>query len=264
MASTLDDVATENINYLYKITNLVNGKMYIGVTVTPRKREREHLQENKRNKNPLIKQAIAKYGVENLKFEVICIGDRDYIYDLEAKAIELYGTLAVGSSEEGGYNLKPGGQGGLGGKVSKRSDDYPCYVRGFWFPNKRIACSKMRITNTNAFYKKLKDGTLGDVVSKTKGSIAGNEIYYKGFWWPTAHKAAEVLSMSKATILLNIKRNKIEEDFAVETIHPKRKLEIDGRVYENLKHASEDMGVSEYTLKSRFYINKPGYKYVYK
>lgn len=264
MANALDDVVTESLHYLYKITNLVNGKMYIGVTATPHKREREHLHENKKNKNPLIKQAIAKYGVENLEFKVICVGERDYIYDLEAKAIHLYDTLARGSTEAGGYNLKPGGLGGRRGEVKKRSDDYPCYVRGFWFPNKRLACYKMRISNTNVFYKKIKDGTLGDVVSKPKRTIAANEVYYKGFWWPSAYKASEILGTSKTTILLNIKKNKIEQDFSIEVVHPKRKPEIDGKVYENLKQASEKLGVSEHTLKSRFYINKPGYIYVYK
>lgn len=244
--------------YLYKITNLVNGKMYIGVTNNPNKRERQHLHEKpKKNKTSLIKNAALKYGAENFRFEVICIGDQEYIYDLERKVIDIYDTI------NSGYNLVPGGLGGLGKKVTKRSDDYECYVSGFWFPNKRTACSAMNITNANVFYKQKKDGTLGDVCRTVKGSVSGNPIYYKGLWFESASQASEILGRSVPYILSSIKKGRVEENTKKITKHPERFPVINDEIYESIEHASELLGVSKYTLKSRFYIGKEGYSYQY-
>ena len=55
--------------YLYKITNLINGKGYIGITNDHKKRWANH----KCNNNPTmaIAKAIKKYGIENFKFVVL-------------------------------------------------------------------------------------------------------------------------------------------------------------------------------------------------
>ena len=57
---------------IYKLTNKINNKIYIGQSIHPEKRLREH--EN-RAKNKLdnypIHNAIAKYGIDNFDFEII-------------------------------------------------------------------------------------------------------------------------------------------------------------------------------------------------
>ena len=63
------------MGYIYKITNDVNGKMYIGKTeyVNPEKGWKEHLKDYKRRKNekrPLY-AAMKKYGEEHFYFEII-------------------------------------------------------------------------------------------------------------------------------------------------------------------------------------------------
>jgi hypothetical protein len=61
-----------------------------------------------------IGKALRKYG-NQIKGEVLAIGDEDYIYELERKAIEAFGTMAPE-----GYNLKEGGRGGRHTEESKR------------------------------------------------------------------------------------------------------------------------------------------------
>jgi group I intron endonuclease len=59
-------------NYIYKITNKVNGKVYIGKTKDPERRWREHKNESlKAEKKYVIYLALNKYGINNFDFEVI-------------------------------------------------------------------------------------------------------------------------------------------------------------------------------------------------
>ena len=58
--------------YIYKITNTINGKMYIGKTeLTIEKRFQQHCKDSQRDKmsnRPLYK-AMRKYGVEFFSIE---------------------------------------------------------------------------------------------------------------------------------------------------------------------------------------------------
>ena len=60
--------------YIYKITNIINNKLYIGKTVsTIEKRFTEHIKQSKitqTQKRPLY-NAINKYGIENFVIEII-------------------------------------------------------------------------------------------------------------------------------------------------------------------------------------------------
>lgn len=57
---------------VYKITNLLNGDIYIGSTRTYFwKRFREHLKFNSKKHNCILYKAIIKYGIQNFKFDVL-------------------------------------------------------------------------------------------------------------------------------------------------------------------------------------------------
>jgi len=69
--------------YIYKITNLIDAKVYIGQTNNPQKRWKEHQRLgsmtyiNNKNKHSRLYLAMRKYGVENFTFEVIEAIGRD-------------------------------------------------------------------------------------------------------------------------------------------------------------------------------------------
>ncbi|MGE4523032.1 MAG: NUMOD3 domain-containing DNA-binding protein [Acetobacter sp.] len=90
--------------YLYKITNFLNDKSYIGITNNPDRRLREHCGAKTPDNSSAISSAILKYGKENFSFEVILNSTRNecskYEYDL---------TLALDTIAPNGYNLKEGG-----------------------------------------------------------------------------------------------------------------------------------------------------------
>ena len=88
---------------IYKITNKLNGKVYIGQSNNIERRFKEHI--NKRTTAwSSIRPAILKYGVENFSFEVL---EECSIEELNKR--EEYWIKYYGSFGEKGYNLNPGG-----------------------------------------------------------------------------------------------------------------------------------------------------------
>ena len=99
--------------YIYKITNMINGKMYIGKTShsTIEERMKEHLLDSRRDrcaKRPLY-DAFSKYGEENFKIEMIekVNNDQDACVR-EMYWIDYYRTY-IGFKDCKGYNATLGG-----------------------------------------------------------------------------------------------------------------------------------------------------------
>ena len=91
---------------IYKITNRVNGKVYIGQTIQ-RLKDRWYGHCSKNSECPELKAAIAKYGKENFTVEQIDVAsDRDELDKKEQYWIAHYGSM----NRERGYNLTSGGE----------------------------------------------------------------------------------------------------------------------------------------------------------
>jgi group I intron endonuclease len=91
--------------YIYKITNKVNGKIYIGKTKNPEKRLKQHINASKRKKTKLY-NAMNKYGVNNFSIEIIDRCDDNTVNIMEIDYIKKYDTINKG------YNITIGGEGG--------------------------------------------------------------------------------------------------------------------------------------------------------
>lgn len=62
------------MSYIYKITNMINGKSYIGKTnLSIEKRFKEHCRDSKKERceNRPLYSAMNKYGIENFTVEQI-------------------------------------------------------------------------------------------------------------------------------------------------------------------------------------------------
>lgn len=88
---------------IYKITNSLNHKIYIGQTVVPI--NRRWSQHKTSTKNTPLYAAIRKYGADNFKIEIIHrVEDPNDLNTLEQKYIKEFNCLAPN-----GYNLTTGG-----------------------------------------------------------------------------------------------------------------------------------------------------------
>jgi len=95
----------EYYGFIYKITNLINNKVYVGQTKNIKDRWREH-KKNARNKiikgNMAITKAMIKYGLDNFTFEVI---DQAYSVD-ELNQLEEHYINNLNSLSPQGYNIQ--------------------------------------------------------------------------------------------------------------------------------------------------------------
>ena len=89
----------------YIITNLINSKCYVGITVNTHKRWLDH-RHGRGSK--LLYRAFNKYGIENFLFEVIFNGTYQEVKDKEIELIEELSAMVPY-----GYNLTLGGEGPL-------------------------------------------------------------------------------------------------------------------------------------------------------
>lgn len=89
---------------IYKITNLINGKVYIGQSIHPERRWIEHKQRARHGKEKsAIHLAIEKYGEENFSFEILKWSE-NYNKE-EIDMIKKYNSLIPN-----GYNITEGGE----------------------------------------------------------------------------------------------------------------------------------------------------------
>ena len=91
------------MHYLYRITNTVNGKVYIGQTKNLQKRKSQH-KLNSTNKH--LRNSIKLYGWYSFDFEAIacCKTQEDADYT-EIELIKQYDSRNL----DVGYNVSPGG-----------------------------------------------------------------------------------------------------------------------------------------------------------
>lgn len=105
---------------IYKATNIINNKIYIGATkYTLEQRKKGHIKHaNSKNKpKGYFQKAIIKYGEENFKWEVI---DNALTYE-ELMEKEKYWIKYYNSFGENGYNMCEGGGNTSGYRFSEES-----------------------------------------------------------------------------------------------------------------------------------------------
>jgi group I intron endonuclease len=97
---------------IYRFTNLINNKMYIGFTsYTPEERYKLHISACNDSRNVERKQhihcAVNKHGIENFKFDIIYQSkDFEHCLSMETHFIKEYNTFGGMT----GYNHTMGGE----------------------------------------------------------------------------------------------------------------------------------------------------------
>ncbi len=109
---------------IYKITNKLNGKMYIGETTrdNPNERWMQHKRHvlNEQFGCRALYNAMTKHGIENFEFKIMFFCFNEDVEHYEIQMIEKFNTIAPN-----GYNILKGGKGGgfIGKKHSEETKE---------------------------------------------------------------------------------------------------------------------------------------------
>lgn len=251
---------------IYKATNKINGKLYIGQTVRSlESRKQRHISEalNKSN-NMYIGRAIRKYGSENFDWCVLheC-SNIDDLNQMEIHYIKLYNTFNTG------YNLTLGGEGVVGCIPSNET-------------KKKL--SELQKGKNNSFYGKKHSEKTKKEMSKTRRG-KGHPLYGKrgkdNPRWGMKHTKKSILKMSET--LKGEKHyfygKKRSEEFKQNISeknkgknHPNygkfgkyssrtRAVIIDGKYFYTCKEAAEFVGIDPSAIGRRIKKQYPGYQY---
>ena len=101
---------------IYKVTNLINNKVYIGQTIkTLEQRKNNHIKSANKENGFYFHKSLKKYGEENFKWQVICICPNiESLNEQEEYYITHYNSMNEG------YNLTSGGENYTRSEKTKR------------------------------------------------------------------------------------------------------------------------------------------------
>lgn len=165
-------------NDVYKITNKITGKVYIGITNQGAgARYRHHWYEARIGEPAPIHRSMAKYGEENFTLEIIDFADTyEELKEKEKYWIKQYDSV----NRDKGYNLTEGGDGTFGRMHSEETKN------------------------------KIRQKAIGRKASEeTKKKMSDSQKKYK-----EAHRAhADVIRLlnQKAVVVYDLDGNKLEE-----------------------------------------------------
>lgn len=146
---------------IYKITNKINNKSYIGQSIDIERRWRQHKTEpfnsNADTYNTIFYRAIRKYGLDNFQFEILEQCSEDQLNEKEKYWIQQYNTYMDNPNSQG-YNMTKGGE------CTSLESQYDCnYILELWNQGK----NHQEILNI----VKCSDGTLTHILDKLNISI---------------------------------------------------------------------------------------------
>ena len=94
---------------IYKFTNKINNKSYIGQSINIEERRKKHIASSyyppSNTYNTVFHQAIRKYGVDNFEFEILTLCKIEELDSLEKYYISKYNSMVPN-----GYNMTSGGE----------------------------------------------------------------------------------------------------------------------------------------------------------
>jgi group I intron endonuclease len=165
----------KGVGGIYKIENLVNGKVYIGRTKCFYKRCYQYLYDIRNMRvdhvNIYLLNSILKYGLDNFQFNILEISELENLSDLETYWINTFNSL----DRNFGYNLRSDTIGNgmnthpsTSAKISERlklewstgvRKDHSSKLKKSWSNRDRTSQSKLMSKSMTKYYYIVDDDT---------------------------------------------------------------------------------------------------------
>lgn len=199
MVINVDDLEILKKRGVYQIKNLLNGKIYIGSTITSFiYRWRQHSSKLKmgKHKNGHLQSSYTKYGDSNFEYTILYVGES--ISDIRAKEQELIDSLDSCNPNKG-YNLDSIVDRYVRSEETKRkislSRKGKCAGSSNGFYGKTHSDEVRNKLRQAHLGRKASDSTKAKMAEKRKIMVKINNIIY-----PSIKEAAHELRMSEATL----------------------------------------------------------------
>lgn len=166
---------------VYKTTNLVNGKIYIGAHST------YNLKDGYKGSGTYLKKAFNKYGKDKFKTEVICkCTNVEVMFKIETLLVN---KLIDDFGQKGHYNRAYGGRG------ASLGENNSFYGKTHTEETKKLISDKLRgrfVAKNNHFYGKTHtQDAITKIVENRDLDVESNLTFRNGFvekskwWWCT-------------------------------------------------------------------------------
>lgn len=223
------------IYVIYKITNSINGKIYIGMTNDFNQRMREHKSNANSDKykyKSRLYNAIRKYGWDNFEKEIIDVVDDRYTADEKEK---YYIALYDSTNKDIGYNITKGGTGGQTHDVSGSNN--PMYGRKYTEEErKKLGSYSKGLKRSDETRRKISQRLTGRKRSVEHSRNLSNAL--KGHLPPNT-KPIKVININTKEIIEFKSEAEMER-----VLHCGRKTVLNGRITKNgymlLKYFEEE------------------------
>jgi group I intron endonuclease len=159
---------------IYKIRNIINNKVYIGLTtqLDPLERWKEHIRTVDRRPELPLYGAMKKYGVDKFQFRILFFCFNEDVEAYEIQMIDKYNSITPN-----GYNITKGGRGGgfvgkthaadarmkIGTFTKKRFEDPEERAKMSLITTEKMKHVNMReiIANSEKYKKAVQEGRVG-------------------------------------------------------------------------------------------------------
>jgi hypothetical protein len=166
----------QKYHYLYKITNIINEKYYIGVHSTT------NLNDSYMGSGTAIKNAIKKYGIENFEKQILEFfqtSEEKWLAEIKCVTLQI-------AKDENSYNMAPGGRNWIA--AMKREKD----------PNFLQHQSKAGKLGAKSYLTSLSEAEKKEWHSKGGTIAARNSFLNKTGFHSEKSRRQQKLSVSKA------------------------------------------------------------------
>lgn len=177
---------------IYKITNLINGKVYIGQTKDIKRRINEHQKQYASSRVSKIRNAINKYGIQNFKIEILEKDIENY------NEREMYWISYYNSTDNScGYNITIGGE-----DPPIMSGEESCFTK---LSNKEVLAIIQDI-KSGLPYKEIEERyhvTEPYLVKLNKGEVRA----FPNISYPIVKHSNERIEQDKINIIIDVLKN---------------------------------------------------------
>ena len=202
--------------YAYLITNNVNNKVYIGITINPRERWLRHQSNTrcesfKRGKGTYLYNSMRKHGIENFTFEVVKeFTNKSDCCTYEENTIAFFRENAISN-----YNLHNGGTLGYA-----MSPTHPRWEQWKLTLSRNAIANSNDIEARNTWIDKLKERRKGRTPAlgmkhTNEAKQIASEVSNK--YWDTQDTFAR--DRDKVTSILALSHKEAKKQFAISTTH---------------------------------------------